>query len=161
MNKRHRIFIAINLPADVKRALFSYSAKHEDFPAKWVIKDNLHITLEFLGETTDQEIGDVCQAVKEVAERHKSFNLNLNKISYGPENKIPPKMIWASGDKSEELADLRYDLENELTDRVSFFPEKKAFSPHITLAQINSWSWKIIEPEENQKWMKILIIYLQ
>ncbi|MCX6724433.1 MAG: RNA 2',3'-cyclic phosphodiesterase [Candidatus Staskawiczbacteria bacterium] len=148
MEKRHRVFIAINLPEEVKRELFAYSEKFAELPAKWTPKDNLHITLEFLGTLTDEEIGEVCLVAKEVAERHSSFSLNVNQILYGPPKKLPPKMVWAEGEKSEELSLLREDLENSLTEKVKFVPENRTFAPHITLARISSFAWKQIEPEE-------------
>ena len=87
MEKRHRIFVAINLPNEIKRELFLYSQKWPELPAKWTAKDNLHITLEFLGSLTEEELGEVCVIVKEVAERHSCFSLNINKILYGPPKK--------------------------------------------------------------------------
>src|ERR1035437_5408472 len=101
MEKRHRVFIAINLPAEIKKVLFAYSEKWLDLPAKWTPKDNLHITLEFLGSLTDEEVGEVCIIVKEVSERHSAFSLNLNKVLYGPPNLKPtqaPKFVWTEGD---------------------------------------------------------------
>jgi len=148
MEKRHRVFIAINLPEEIKKELFSYSEKFTELPAKWTGKDNLHITLEFLGVLTDEEIGEVCVIVKAVAERHSSFSLNLSQILYGPPKKIPPKMVWAEGEKSKELSLLREDLENSLMEKIRFVPENRAFAPHITLARISSWEWKGIEIEE-------------
>jgi len=148
MQKKHRIFIAINLPEDIKKELFSYSEKWSELPAKWTIKDNLHITLEFLGDLTDEEIGEVCVSVKEIAEKHKSFSLDISQILYGPPKKLPPKMIWAEGEKSKELSALRQDLENSLTKSIRFIPENRTFAPHITLARIKEWEWKRIEPEE-------------
>ena len=153
---KHRIFIAVNLPNDIKKELFTYSEKWPDLPAKWTAKDNLHITLEFLGALTDEEIGEVCLAVKSVVERHNSFSLNINEISYGPPTPLSgvkgtpsvPKMLWAQGEKSEELSLLRQDLENSLTEKVRFVPENRSFAPHITLARISSFLWKQIEPEE-------------
>jgi len=148
MEKRHRVFVAINLPGEIKKELFTYSEKWSDLPAKWTARDNLHITLEFLGSLTDEEVGEVCLAVKSVAERHEGFSLNLNKIVYGPPKKMPPKMVWAEGDKSEELTLLREDLENALTEKVRFVPENRVFAPHITLARISAMEFRIIEPEE-------------
>ncbi len=148
MEKRHRIFVAINLPADVKKELFEYSEKWPDFPAKWTEKDNLHITLEFLGNLTEEEMGEVCLAAKGVAEKHGSFSLNLNQILYGPPKKMPPKFIWALGDKSKELSALRQDLENALIEKVRFVPENRVFAPHITLARVIAFAWKGIDPEE-------------
>jgi 2'-5' RNA ligase len=151
MEKRHRVFVAINLPGEIRKELFAYSKEHLDLPVKWTLKDNLHITLEFIGSLTDEEVGEVCVIVKEVAERHSNFSLNLNKILYGPPNLKPtqaPKFVWAEGDKSEELSALREDLEESLTEKVCFVPENRIFAPHITLARISSWEWKAIEPEE-------------
>ena len=48
MQKRHRIFIAINLPNDIKKYLVGFEKKWLDLPAKWVNPENLHITLLFL-----------------------------------------------------------------------------------------------------------------
>ena len=145
--------MAINLPEEIKRELFEYSEKWLDLPAKWTPKDNLHITLEFLGSLTDEEAGEVCVAAKEVAERHSSFSLNLNKILYGPPLRQgsagqAPKFVWAEGDKSEELSDLREDLEESLTEKVRFVPENRVFAPHITLARISAMEFRVIEPEE-------------
>ena len=152
MEKRHRIFVAINIPSDIRRELFEYSEKWPELPAKWTDKENLHITLEFLGHLTDEEVGEVCVAVKDVAERHNGFSLHLNKVSYSTTKKgekdIAPKMVWAEGDKSEELSDLRDDLEDTILEKVSFIPENKIFAPHVTLARISSWGWKGIELEE-------------
>jgi 2'-5' RNA ligase len=149
MEKRHRIFIAINLPEEIKKQLFLYSEKWPELPAKWTNKDDLHITLEFLGDLTDVEIGDVCYAVKEVASRHKPFSINLNKVLYGPPKKIPPRMVWADGENSEELLDLKNDLQEYLLEKIAFRPEPgRTFIPHITLARISEWEFRKFDLEE-------------
>lgn len=158
MEKRHRIFIAINLPEEIKRGLARYQEKWPELPAKWTNKDNLHITLEFLGDLTDEELADVCKIAGEVAKRHKSFSINLNKVLYGPPNppslkasarqgKIP-RMVWAEGEKSEELADLKEDLQEYLVEKINFRPEVKSFTPHITLARISEWEFKKFDLDE-------------
>jgi 2'-5' RNA ligase len=160
MEKRHRVFIAINLPDDIKRELIKHQEKFknkfifvgedgENFDlAKWTIKDNLHITLEFLGYLTDQEIADTCQITKEIAQNHESFSVNLNKIEYGPKNKAFASMIWASGEKSKEVSELKNNLQNALLESVNFKPESRGFIPHITLARLKEWQLKAISIEE-------------
>lgn len=122
---RHRIFIAINLPEYIKKKLADYQSKWPDLPARWIKKENLHITLEFLGDTTDEELLDVLKNTKELAEKHEPFFINLNKIIYGPP-KGAPRMVWATGEKIKE-----FDL-----------------SPHITLARLKTWELRQIEQEE-------------
>ena len=123
---RHRIFIAINLPQDIKRELSLYQGKWPELPCRWTKKDNLHITLEFLGQVSDEELLKVFQDTEEMASKREFFSITLNKICYGPPKKMPPRMIWATGEKLEKL-----DL-----------------LPHITLARIKEWEFRKIEPEE-------------
>lgn len=148
MQKRHRIFIAINLPNDIKKELAKYEERWSELPAKWVDQNNLHITLVFLGDLTDIELGEVCVTVREVIEKYNSFDIHLHKVSYGPDGKIPPRMVWASGEKLIELSELKKDLENSLLEKVNFIPENRGFIPHITLARIGTFAWRTIEPEE-------------
>jgi len=162
----HRIFIAINLPDNTKQKLTTYQKKIRGLfissvkgtpnnePVRWTRKDNLHITLNFIGYVNNDGILEIFEIVKKVASKHSPFLVNLNKICYGPINKKLPKMVWAIGKKSEKFASLRDDLEKSLSD----FPEvrqdlstngkQRKFSPHITLGRIRQWEWRRIEPEE-------------
>jgi 2'-5' RNA ligase len=147
---RHRIFIAINLPEEIKKELERFQFKFSELPARWVRPENLHITLAFLGYLTDEELAEVLRITKEVALRHKPFLINLNKILYGPPKKMPPRMVWAEGEKSKELANLQIDLEKSLTSsgKIKFEPEERSFTPHITLCRIRQWEFRQIEPDE-------------
>jgi 2'-5' RNA ligase len=165
----HRIFIAINLPEDVKKELVSWQEKFPELPCRWTKKENLHITLVFLGSAKDEEIVEICKIVKEVAERHNSFPINFKKICYGPPGKTPysktksltgrldkienrpPRMVWIEGEKSKELGALQRDLENALfSGSVKNLgkPEAREYAPHLTLGRIKEWEFRKIEPEE-------------
>jgi len=141
--KRRRVFIAINLPEDIKKKLAGYKEKWPELPIKWTKLNNIHITLAFLGYVADEEIINICKAVKEAGSKHSSFSVNLFKICYGPADKKPPRMVWVIGEKSEEFASLKHDLDKSLA-----ISEKRQFSPHITLGRIRKWEWQRIEPEE-------------
>ena len=108
---QHRIFIAINLPDKVKNKLSEYRAKWPELPCRWTKGENLHITLAFLGYLADDELPEVLRITKETILKHNPFSISLNKIIYGPPKKIPPRMIWAQGEKNEELGRLQKDLE--------------------------------------------------
>ena len=145
---RRRIFIAVNLPAEVKKKLLDYQVKWPELPARWAKPDNIHITLIFLGYITEEELPAVCQATKQIAAQNKPFLIKLDKVCYGPPKKTPPRMIWVNGEPSPELTKIKKDLEKSLSEDVHFHQEQRAFSPHITLARIKGWDWKKIEPEE-------------
>ncbi|XOB46441.1 MAG: RNA 2',3'-cyclic phosphodiesterase [Candidatus Nealsonbacteria bacterium] len=147
----HRIFIAINLPEKIKKKLADYQTNWPELPVRWTKKENLHITLVFIGYARDEEIPEICKITKEIAEKNRVFTINLKKICYGPPKKMPPRMVWASGEKSEELGKLQQGLENSLlasTAKKFIKPEKRAYSPHITLGRIKAWEFRQIEPEE-------------
>jgi 2'-5' RNA ligase len=58
-------------------------------------------------------------------------------------------MVWVEGEKSEELGDLRKDLQDLLLQKISYRPEEgRNFSPHITLARISEWEFKKFDLDE-------------
>jgi 2'-5' RNA ligase len=151
MYNLHRIFIAINLPQGLRQKLADFSLELPQLPANWTKPDNLHITLNFLGNANDEEVCDICQKTVEVAGRHAPFDVALDRILYGPANKFPPRMVWAVGEKSREIGSLQKDLESSLYDFCGAkFNENEdyGFSPHITLARLNQAGLRQMEGEE-------------
>lgn len=152
--QRHRIFIAINLPENIKKKLADCQKNLPELPIRWTKRENFHITLEFIGYVNNDELLEIMEIAKKVALRHSPFLVHLTKICYGPLDKDLPRMVWAIGEKSKEFASLRDDLERSLFEfpenRRNLSTSKKAreFSPHITLGRIRQWEWRWIEPEE-------------
>lgn len=164
-----RIFIAINLPEWIKSELENLKKEIDGmFPEelsrgpeggeqvpyrvkmiRWVKKENLHLTLLFIGHVKDEEIPQIGQLVKKIARNQKPFFLKFAKVYYGPPKKIPPRLIWIGLEKKPELLTLAEKLKTEMARaRILRKVEKRGFSPHITLARIRTWQWRKIEPEE-------------
>lgn len=146
---RRRVFIAINLPEDIKKELISYQSRWPDLPCRWTKKENLHVTLAFLGYLADEEILKTCKIAKEAASRNESFFINLKKIIYGPPKKTP-RMVWAEGEKSIELGKLQKDLESSLAGLSTELENERGrgYVFHITLGRLRQWEFRQIEPEE-------------
>lgn len=135
-----RIFLAINLPDSVKKELLSFKEKWAELPARWVSEENLHITLLFLGNTSEKDLQELLWFSKKVARKHNPFELKLSGIEYGP-SKENPRMIWIMMQESQELRQLQKDIQQ-------FKPDEKLFSPHLTLARLRQIEFRRIEPEE-------------
>jgi len=164
MNKKHRVFIAINLPERIKSALADYQNKWSrsqidrgsstgsgpELPARWTKTENIHITLVFIGYVEEQQILEIIQVVQKVVEQQKSFSIRLEKIIYGPPKISPPRMVWVMAKKSEEFNLLCDKLNKVLLNlpKINFKPERREITPHITLARIKEWEWRRIEPDE-------------
>jgi 2'-5' RNA ligase len=148
---RRRIFIAINLPEKIKEELISFQEKYSELPARWVKKENLHITLAFLGYLRDEDLPKIIEITKKVAKNHYPFLIKILKVSYGPPKIFPPRMVWAIGEKNEALWRLQENLKNALIEmKIPQLEEEegRGFIPHITLARIRKWEFKQMEPEE-------------
>ncbi len=163
MHNLHRIFIAVNLPENLRRYLADFSQKWPQLPAKWAKPETLHITLNFLGNANDEELGEICRSVIEVSRRHDPFALGLNRVAYGPQDQSAryqktgiflqyPRMIWAMGEKSQEIGNLQKDLESSLFEfsgaRYRENDPDYAFSPHVTLARLIQADLRRIDLEE-------------
>jgi 2'-5' RNA ligase len=147
---RRRIFIAINLPEKIKKELSKFKDQFSDLPAKWVEKENLHITLAFLGYIKDEDLPKIIEITKKVASNYSPFQIKIVKVAFFPPKVFPPRMIWAIGEKNEILFKLQENLKNSLSEIniPQLTEEEKGFIPHITLARIRKWEIRQMEREE-------------
>lgn len=148
MPSKRRIFIAINLPEDIKRRLLDFKEKWDFLQVRWTKKESLHLTLVFIGYADENEIYEVCRLTKEIAQKHEPFNVSFERILYGPPREARgklPRMIWLEGKASKDLTELKAELDEALASSEilrSFRPERRPFSPHINLARIKMEEWR-------------------
>jgi len=145
----HKIFIAINPDQKIKKRFFKERSNFSDLPVRWTKRENLHITLSFLGKTKDELIPSIISSVEEVCLEHSPFSLEFDKICYGPTEQNP-RMIWIKGKKSKEIGELRSDLEKNLSSmpRQETSDFRNGFSPHITLGRLRRNDFREISAEE-------------
>jgi 2'-5' RNA ligase len=103
-----RVFIAIDIDERIRKDLGNLQdelrnkvdIKKSD--VKWVNPDNIHLTLKFLGEIKDVQAVDVCNITKEVASRHKNFELALEKVGHFGGRSA--RVLWVgTGQNSDNL----------------------------------------------------------
>jgi 2'-5' RNA ligase len=102
---------------------------------RWVNPAGIHLTLAFLGEMTDEQLGGVSHAVESAAHQSKPFSYRLSRLgSFGSPRQ--PRIIWMGIDEpTGALSHLHRSLTREL-DRRGFEVDKRPFSPHLTLARV-------------------------
>ncbi len=147
----YRIFTAINIPEDIKKKLTDLQKKYPQIPARWLKEENIHITLNFLGNLDENQLLETINTAKEVVNQHAPFQLKVEKVVYGPPKKFPPRLIWAEIGKNQEISLLQADLEKHFFNLPSFQykkSENRSYSPHITLARIKGFEFGKMEPEE-------------
>ena len=127
----HRLFVAIDLPEEVKRELARF--RREEMPgARWVPLDQLHLTLRFIGEVDDTTLAAIRKALGDV--RVAPFSLAVQVVGHFPPRKTP-HVLWVGADAGAPLADLQGQVE-ECVQTAGLAPESRPFSPHITIARL-------------------------
>ncbi len=144
----HRIFIAINLPENIKSRISNIQEEWPTLPCRWVNRENLHITLAFLGNRNNQELEKVLEISKEIATASEPFLISFSKVCYGPGAKIPPRLVWIEGEKSQAFHQLKTNMGNLLSEGIGFWPDRKKSLPHITIARVKTWNWRQLEPDD-------------
>ncbi len=133
-----RCFVAIDLDNEVvKNALIKAQRTIESSGAdvKSVERENIHITLRFLGEIPEVQTARVADAVRSV--EFKPIKLSFEGVGVFPSS-ARPSVIWAG--VTGEVPEVLYvfsRLERLLKD-LGFEPERRGFQPHLTLCRVRS-----------------------
>ena len=133
-----RIFIAIEISEDIRKVIFKQSKKafssHDHM--RIIPPDNIHITLKFLGDTRDEDIGKIIHAVSAAASGHKSFEYSFEeKIGAFPNTEKAKVAFIEINRGRNNISNLYGSLEDKLSD-LGIKKEKRRFHPHITIARI-------------------------
>lgn len=134
-----RTFIAVELPQDFKDEAGDLIAdfKKTGADVKWVEKQNLHLTLKFLGEVKNEQIEKVILEVEASVSATKQFTLDFAGIGTFP-NLNRPRVVWLgiiSG--KEQMGQIATELEDRMV-RLGFSRENRSFSPHLTLGRVRT-----------------------
>ncbi len=143
-----RIFIAINPDKGTKQNLeFEMEEMKREFQdevIKWTKRENLHITLLFLGSIKEERLEKIDESLSKVT--FTPFKISLDKISYMPEDRRHARMIWAQGSADKSVSNL-YNQIKESSTCLGYAPDK-GFNLHITLGRIKKWKFNKIPLEE-------------
>jgi len=133
--KASRLFVAFAVSDEaldeVDRAIEPWRGR---FPgARWVPRENMHVTLKFLGRTVPSLETWVRQQVGTVAAGHGPVGTRLTGLGSFP-SATRARVLWMGiEDPEEAFARLVGALDVAL--EASFAPETRAFSPHLTVAR--------------------------
>jgi 2'-5' RNA ligase len=127
-----RLFVALDLPDDVKRSLEPLAKGLGD--VRWSTPDQQHLTLRFLGEVDNGTTHDVVDALATVPAL--PFELRLKGLGHFPP-RGEPQVLWVGVDRSAELKSLKRRIDRALA-AVGMRPESRKFAPHVTIARIRA-----------------------
>lgn len=132
-----RTFLALDLDEDIVDRLSAMQQRLDDGESHiaWVGRQNLHLTLVFLGDVPDDLLPQVCDIAAAAAGQYQPFGFEIKGITCTPPHG-QPRMFWANTiDPAGRLHELQEDLAEGLHG-LGLRQEERSFKAHITLARI-------------------------
>ncbi len=149
-----RSFIAIELPEEVIKALTRVQGRlktSDEKNVKWVEPENMHLTLQFLGNVDAAAVGNITAAIERAAAGARHFPLEVGGLGAFPSlHRLQTVWVGLGGDL-DKLTRLQKDISANLTP-LGFPPENRPFTPHLTLGRAREF----IRPEERAALGKLL-----
>jgi 2'-5' RNA ligase len=130
---RARLFVALDLPQDVRSQLASWQRSFEDPALRPTRPENLHMTLAFLGYRPEKEIDRIAEVVRSVRSPAPELQLRPEPVGV-PRGKRP--RLFAIDVESPGAVELQAEVERRLIEDRFHEPEKRPFWPHLTVARV-------------------------
>ena len=134
-----RCFLAVAIPEDVRALLLKVqeALRRAEADVKWVEKENLHLSLKFLGDVDEEQLGRLKDLLAAEAACWPAMKLAYAGIGAFPDHGTP-RVVWAgaTGDL-EKLAGLAAAVERA-AEQVGVPREGRPFVAHLTLGRVKS-----------------------
>lgn len=130
-----RLFAAADVPESHRPAIEDLVAPWRERVAggRWDAPEKWHLTLKFLGRTWPRLVRTVEDACQATADAVEPFEVRLTRLGVFPSPRRA-RVLWVGLDDPEEgLTRLAAGLDASLA--AEFEPEKRAFTPHLTVAR--------------------------
>jgi len=124
-----RLFVGLALPDALRDAL---AGLHAPIPgARWVPRENLHLTLHFIGEVDGHMAEEAAVALGHVDA--EAFALTVEGVGqFGSRGRV--RALWAGAARNEALERLQGQVESACR-RLGLGGDGRRFLPHVTLAR--------------------------
>lgn len=135
----HRLFIALDLPDEIKEYLSNLLLEYSSLRhlnVNWESRQKMHLTLKFLGDTKPELLPLVKDKFMEF-KNFKQFQAKISKFGLFSRNRIP-QILWAGLEIDGELTGMVRRIESEFS-MLGYKKEKRPFSPHITVLRIKPY----------------------
>jgi len=147
-----RAFLAVELSDDLRKQI---ALLQQDVQTRlggesskavriaWVQPSSIHLTMRFLGDTDEQLLDPMREAMATVRRSHPTIQIPLDRLQAFPNLRQPrvlwvgPSEPWLKSDAAKRLTALNRDIES-CCRSLGFVTEDKPFTPHLTVARIKS-----------------------
>lgn len=129
-----RLFTAILFNEDIKASLYNSVEKLQDIArGGFTHRDNLHLTVNFIGETNRLE--EVKQAMEHAVSTTAAAPFQLTIRGLGEFKRKEGDICWIGVDRETTLWSLQKELVKELKEAGFFDIDDREYKPHLTLGR--------------------------
>lgn len=131
-----RTFIAIDLAPEVRERLFESQETLKQCTARLTLVDpeNIHLTLKFLGEVSQNQIEQITEVLRRIS--GTPFEIAFEGIVGN--NQSRPRVIWCTLSDEGACTSLACRIEEALAP-LGFRREERPFTPHVTVARVRQY----------------------
>ncbi len=159
-----RVFFAFDLTtavkADLEKIIDELRSRDHGDRVRWVRKENLHVTLHFLGNVSPDSVPSLLHAVSQELVRERPIATQLTGLQLFPSEKRPRVIAMGLG-YNEALTQLAEAVKRGVT-VVGIPSDKRSFKAHLTLGRIRGKNFPSIStfPFEGKAKIKVSEVLL-
>jgi len=131
-----RAFVAIEIPGTVELGNLLDRLRKSGSQVSVPRAENVHVTMKFLGDVQEDRVGSIMGAIAEATSGFASFEAKIVGTGAfpGPRN---PRVLWVGIEDGGAMGRIA-DAIDERISALGFERERRAFTPHITIARVKS-----------------------
>ena len=133
-----KVFYSAGIAGELKKKIYGCieKLKAAGSDVKWIRTENLHLTLKFLGDTTEELLKSINERLISLSKSHDRFSLQISGAGAFPNVKYP-RVVWLGVHDSEEIIKLQHDIDESM-EGLGFKRDEKQFTPHLTIGRVKS-----------------------
>ena len=141
-----RIFYAVNFDSATASMLqkIQDDLREHVRRGRWATLENLHLTLHFVGESSNEDLPELKAALETAAAAVNPFNIRFT--SYGSFRQGKQDLVYAKTKNTGDSLQIISDILKEQLQR----GDMKSFTPHVTLvrrAELNYGTLKVLKKQ--------------
>ena len=128
-----RLFVALDIDDAIRTRIARFLDGVREFApdARWARPEALHVTLKFVGEKPEDDVGKITRALAPLAA--DAFELRFRGYGFFPGARAP-RVFWIGSEGGSKLTSLAAAVDGILA-QLGMPKEEHAFNAHLTLAR--------------------------